>query len=310
MRTLMLIVLALAAVYGVVVGAVKVNERALVFQAERAKGPLAAPDAKWQLPVTRVAFAAADSTKLVGWVVPGAMPDSNGTWVIVNHGNAHNISQLEEPEFLRDLRATGVNILAYDYRGFGESGGTPDEQGLYADGHAAYQLLRTKYGVPAERIIAYGHSLGTGVAVELASTVPLGGLVLHAPYTSIPDLGAERFPYLPVRQISAYRFASLERIPKITVPLLVLHSPGDKAVPLAMGERIYAASGSKDRRMMHVAGGHELAFRVDSAIFFRAFREMVNRVTARADSIERLHRRDPGIPTRPAPEPTGGRPRG
>ena len=311
MRKTLIVIVALAVVlYGGLIAYVKVNERALVFQAERARGPLVPPAAEWKLPVTRVEFASGDGTSLVGWQIPGAMPDSNGTWVLVNHGNAHNISQLEEPEFLRDLRQLGTNILIYDYRGFGESGGEPDEEGAYADARAAYELLRAKYGVPAERIIIYGHSLGTGVAVQLASTVSAGGLVLQAPYTSVPDLGARRYPFLPVRQIAKYRFPSLERMPKVTEPLLVLHSPQDKLVPLSMGEQLFSAAGSKDRRFVHVEGGHEVAFRVDSAIFFRAFREMVNRVAARADSLERRLAGDAGRPARVAPEPTGGRRRG
>ena len=311
MRKALLIIAGLVvALYGGLIAWVKANERTLVFQADRAKGPLVPPGAQWNLPVTRVEFASGDGTKLVGWQIPGTMPDSNGTWVLVNHGNGHNISQLEEPEFFRDLRHLGTNILVYDYRGFGESAGEPDEEGSYADARAAYELLRTKYGVPADRIVVYGHSLGTGVAVQLASSVPAGGLVLQAPYTSIPDVGARRYPFLPVRQIARYRFPSLERIPKVTVPLLVLHSPQDAAVPLSMGEQLYAAAGSTDRRLIHVEGGHEIAFRVDSAILFRAFREMVNRVAARADSIERLQPGDPARPSRPAPEPTGGRRRG
>ena len=311
MRKILLAAASLAViVYGGLIAYVKLNERTLVFRADLARGPLVPPDAKWNLPVTRVAFSAADGTKLVGWQIPGAMPDSNGTWVLVNHGNAHNLSQLEEPEFLRDLRHLGTNILVYDYRGFGESAGEADEAGSYTDARAAYDLLRGTYSVPAERIIVYGHSLGTGVAVHLASTVPVGALVIQAAYTSIPDLGARRYPFLPVQQLARYRFPSLALMPRVTAPLLILHSPQDTTVPIAMGDQLFLAAGSKDRRFVHVEGGHDLAFRVDSAIFFRAFREMVNRVAARADSLEQLRTGDPGRPSRLAPEPTGGRRRG
>ena len=311
MRKTLLFLAAITVVgYGGLIAYIKVNERTLVFQAERARGPLVPPAAQWKLPVTRIEFRSADGTRLVGWQIPGAMPDSNGTWVLVNHGNAHNISQLEEPEFLRDLRQLGTNILIYDYRGFGESGGEPDEEGSYADARAAYDLLRTRFGVSPEKIIIYGHSLGTGIAVQLASTVSAGALVVQAAYTSIPDLGARRYPFLPVRQMARYHFPSLERMPRVTEPLLLLHSPQDDVVPLSMGEQLYAAAGSTDRRFIHVEGGHELAFRVDSAIFFRAFRELVHRVAARADSLERRRPGDAGRPTRVAPEPTGGRRRG
>ena len=311
MRKLIISLTVIAVVaYGGVLAFIMASERTLVFQAARARGPLRTPDAALHLPYERVEFVSGDGTKLVGWQISGAMPDSNGLWVLVNHGNGHNLSQLEEPEFLRDLRGLGVNIFIYDYRGFGESAGEADELGAYADARAAYDLLRTKYGVSAERMIVYGHSLGTGVAVHLASTAAVGALVLQAPYTSIPDLGARRYPYLPIRSLATFRFSSLERMPKVTAPLLILHSPQDAVIPLAMAEQLQLAAGSKDRRFIHVEGGHELAFRTDSAIFFRAFREMVNRVAARADSIERLQPGDPGRPRRVAPEPTGGRRRG
>lgn len=277
--------------YGAVLVGVKVVERDLVFQASRAKGPLGEPTGRWTPPHTRVEFTTTDSARLVAWVVPAARADSNGVWVLYCHGNAHNLSQFEEPEFYEYLRGTGVNILAFDYRGFGESTGTPDEPGLYADARAAYDFLRTRYHVPAERIILYGHSLGTGVAVQLATSVAAGALVLHAPYTSLPDVGADRFWYLPVRAIASYRFPSLERIPRVKIPLLVLHSPQDRAIPVAMGEQVHLAAGSVDKRLMHVLGGHELAFRVDSGVFFRAFREIVGTV-AKAAALSTLQASD------------------
>ena len=228
-------------------------------------------------------------------MIPATTTDSNGVWVLYCHGNAHNLSQYEEPEFYAYLRALGVNILVFDYRGFGESAGVPDEQGLYADARAAYDLLRTKYQVPASKIVLYGHSLGTGVAVQLASSVPSGALILHAPYTSIPDLGARQFWFLPVRTMASYRFPSLDRIPSITVPLLVLASPQDQLVPMQMGEALHLAAGSTDKRLIHVMGGHALAFKVDSALFFRAFREMIGTVLRESGAVSTVQA--PDMPT-------------
>jgi len=279
-------------VYGAMIGGAKFMERELVFRAAHAKARLTEPQGAYAPPHTRVEFAAADSTKLVGWVIPAAPVDSNGVWVLYCHGNAHNLSQYEEPEFYAYLRALGVNILTFDYRGFGESTGAPDEQGSYADAHAAYDLLRTKYQVSPSRIVIYGHSLGTGVAVQLASTVPAGALILQVPYTSIPDLGADRFWYLPVRAMATYRFPSIDRIASVTAPLLVLASPQDAVIPVAMGERLHLAAGSIDKRLIHVMGGHEIAFRVDSGIFFRAFREMVGTVAKASGPVSAVPRPD------------------
>ncbi len=260
----------------------KFAERTLVFHAALAAGPLKEPAPPFQPPHTRVEFASADGTKLVGWVIPATRADSSGIWVLVCHGNSHNLSQLEEPEFYAYLRALGVNILAFDYRGFGESGGEPSEAGAYADAHAAYEMIRSKYGALPKQVILYGHSLGTGIAVELASSVEAGALVLQAPYTSVPDLGAPRYPWLPVRALAGYSFGSLERMPKITQPLLVMHSPADSTIPLAMGEALTKAAASANKRFVPIAGGHNIAFKIDSATFFRAFREMVGTVRSAA----------------------------
>ena len=283
-KLLIAIPAALLVLYLAVIAYVKLNERTLVFRANLAAGPLKELAGQFRPPHTRVEFASADGTTLVGWVIPASPADSSGLWVLVCHGNSHNISQLEEPEFYSYLRALGVNILVFDYRGFGESGGEADEVGAYADTRAAYDLITTRYGVPANKVIIYGHSLGTGMAVQLASTADAGALILQAPYTSVPDLGATFYPYLPVRQMATYEFPSLQRMAQVRQPLLVLHSPADSTIPVAMGELIHRAAASTIKRFIHVDGGHNLAFRVDSALFFRAFREMVGTVRAAAST--------------------------
>ncbi len=264
---------------------VKLKERTLIFHAEKAVGPLKEPAPPFQPPHERVSFASADGTPLVGWVVPSASADSSGVWVLVCHGNSHNLSQFEEPEFYSYLRALGVNILTFDYRGFGESGGEPSEDGAYADTRAAYDLVVSRYGVNPKQVIIYGHSLGTGMAVQLASSVEAGALVLQAPYTSVPDMGARRYPYLPIHSLATYTFPSLERMARVTEPLLVLHSPADSTIPVAMGELIHRAAASPIKRFMHIAGGHNIAFKVDSALFFRAFREMIGTVRAASSTV-------------------------
>ncbi|MBI3792578.1 MAG: alpha/beta hydrolase [Gemmatimonadetes bacterium] len=281
MKKLLLGILGLVVgLYVAVIAYVKVNERTLVFHANLAKGPLKEPTGRFQPPHTKVTFASADGTPLVGWVVPAAPKDSNGTWVLVHHGNSHNLSQLEEPEFYEYLRGLGVNILAFDYRGFGESGGEPDEEGAYADARAAYDLLVQKFQANPERIIIYGHSLGTGIAVQLASTVKAGALILQAPYTSIPDLGARRYPFLPVQAMAKYRFPSLERMPSVKMPLLVMHSPSDSTIPMSMGAALTSAASSTVKQCVSIKGGHNIAFKVDSATFFSEFEGIVRRVSS------------------------------
>ncbi len=285
-----------ALLYVGIIAYVKLNERTLVFHAEKARGPLKEPQAPFTPPHERVTLASLDGTPLVGWVVPSATGDTARTWVLYFHGNSHNLSQFEEPEFYQYLRALGVNLLVVDPRGFGESGGTPDEAGAYLDARAAWDYLLTQRHAAPDRIIIYGHSLGTGLAVQLATQVDAGALILQAPYTSVPDMGALRYPFLPVRAVAGYRFPSLERMPQVHEPLLVMHSPADSTIPIAMGAAITRAAASASKLCVPIKGGHNIAFKADSATFFSQFKLMVLAVQAVADGKE--HLAAPGTPVK------------
>jgi fermentation-respiration switch protein FrsA (DUF1100 family) len=175
------------------------------------------------------------------------------------------------------MRDLGVNLLAFDYRGFGESGGSPSEQGVYTDAVAAYDYLRTVRGVPAERIIIFGHSLGSGVATELATRVPAAGLVLEGAFTSVVDRGQELYPWLPVRLIARNRFESIAKIDRVAMPKLLLHSPADSVIPIAHGEALLARA-PEPKRLVEVRGGHEEAFLVDRATYYGAIAEFIRAV--------------------------------
>jgi uncharacterized protein len=165
------------------------------------------------------------------------------------------------------LRRLGLNLLAFDYRGYGESEGSPSEEGLYRDAQAAYRYLRENRQVPAERIIVFGHSLGSTVAVDLVSQVPAAGLILDGALTSVIDRGQELYPYIPVRWISASRFNSLGKMPQIRIPKLLLHGVRDEMIPLAHGRRLFAAA-VPPKTFVELQAGHGDAFEVDSAKYF------------------------------------------
>ena len=149
----------------------------------------------------------------------------------------------------------GLNLLAFDYRGYGESGGAPSEAGLYRDAEAAYRYLRRELGVPADRIILFGHSLGSAVAIDLASRVPPAGLIVEGAFTSATDRGQELYPYIPVRWIAASRFNSIGKMPLVTAPKLFLHAVHDEVIPLAHGRRLFEAA-SPPKRFVELGGGH------------------------------------------------------
>jgi uncharacterized protein len=255
----------------------KLNETDLIFTRETAPNGLPAPADSLHLPYQLVSFRTADSVTLTSWIVPAAPAESTGMWVILCHGQTGHLATTVRPEYYAYLRAIGVNILAFDWRGFGTSGGTPSEEGLYRDATAAYEYLRTVHGVDPKDIIIYGHSLGTGPAIELATRVPAAGLIVEGGATSVRDRGQEVYPWLPVRYVASTDFNSLARIPRVTMPILVMHARGDKRIPLSHGQALWNAARSR-KRLVLLGGGHGDAFQADSATYFTEFARFVREV--------------------------------
>jgi len=226
---------------------------------------LISPPASLGLPIERVQFPTDDGITLAAWAIRSA--DPAGFWLLICHGNAGNLSEFDRPVHYAGLSRLGLNLLAFDYRGYGESGGTPGETGLYRDAQAAYRYLREKQGVAPDRIIVFGHSLGSAVAVDLVSRVPAAGLIVEGAFTSAVDRGQEIYPYIPVRWIAGTRFNSLEKIPEIRIPKLFLHAASDDVIPLAHGRRLYQAA-PPPKTFVELQGGHGDAFDVDSARYF------------------------------------------
>ena len=183
---------------------------------------------------------AADGVRLNGWFLPAPTnaPQSRRV-VLVLHGNGGNISHRAELYAL--LRGLGLNVFALDYRGYGRSAGRPSEAGTGLDTEAAHRWL-TQRGFPATNILALGESLGGGVAAELAVRQPLSGLILQSTFSSIPDIGAELFPWLPVRWLGSIKYDTRAKLPRIGVPVLILHSRADSMIGFQHAERNFAAA--------------------------------------------------------------------
>jgi fermentation-respiration switch protein FrsA (DUF1100 family) len=225
------------------------------------------PPRELGLGVRKVTVTAADGVRLVSWVMPA--DGGAGYWLLICHGNAGNISEAGRPYHYAGLRALGLSLFAFDYRGYGESGGAPSEPGLYLDAEAAYRYLRDTLGVPPERIVLFGHSLGSAVAVELASRVPAAGLVLDGALTSVVERAQELFPYAPVRWLAANRYPSIERVGSLTLPKLFLHARDDEVIPLRHGRRLFQAA-APPKRFVELRGTHGDAFEADSAAYYGA----------------------------------------
>jgi pimeloyl-ACP methyl ester carboxylesterase len=272
-RWLLGLILLAALAYAAVVAYLMVNEKALIFHPHERTVVL--PDTRWNLNQRTVNYVSSEGVRLSAWVVP-AKGDS-AMWMLICHGNFGNIGYGQRPEFYSLMRNLGLNLLAFDYRGYGDSTGSPDEKGLYADARASYDYLTLTLKVPPERIVIFGHSLGSGVAIELASRVPAAALVVEGAYTSVTDRAQELYPLLPVRWVSSQRFASIDRVPNIALPKLFLHSPQDVIIPIAHGRRLSQAAAAP-ARLVEVQGGHENAYAVDKDVYFGAIAELLLQV--------------------------------
>jgi uncharacterized protein len=195
-------------------------------------------------------FKAADGTKLHGWYVPHQQPRAV---VLFCHGNAGNLS--DWAGVLRILHdRIGVSLLAFDYRGYGKSEGTPSEAGLLADARAARTWLARRAGIPESQVVLMGRSLGGAVAVDLAAKDGARGLVLESTFTSMPEVARVAMPWLPVRALMQTQFNSLAKIGNYRGPLLASHGTGDTLIPYAMGRKLFAEA-SEPKQFVVIPGG-------------------------------------------------------
>jgi hypothetical protein len=220
-----------------------------------------------------VTLETADGETLHGWWVPSGRTDA--LVVLFFHGNGGNVShRLDKLAVLHDI---GADTLIIDYRGYGKSSGTPSEHGIYRDALAAYRWLTVTRDVPPQRIVVYGESLGSAVAVHLASEAPLGGVVLESGFTSVMDIAQEMFPFLPVRWIVKHKYDSIEKVHRINAPLLILHSREDELFEMSHPERLLAAA-RPPKRLVEMQGGHNDAYLVSAQTYRSALADFLTEI--------------------------------
>ncbi len=190
-----------------------------------------------------------DGEKVIVWHVP-ARPGH--AVVIYFPGNGDFLAALAG--HFRSISADGTGVVALSYRGYAGSSGRPSEQGVLCDAAAAYAFAAARYG--AERIVLWGFSLGSGVAVAMAADRPVGKIILEAPYTSIADVAGSRFWFAPVRWLIRDPFRSDRRIARVTAPLLVMHGARDATIPIRFGERLFALAHEPKQFVRFPDGGH------------------------------------------------------
>jgi fermentation-respiration switch protein FrsA (DUF1100 family) len=191
----------------------------------------------------------ADGERIIVWHVAAR---AGHRVVIYLPGNGDALAYLVGR--FRDITSDGTGLIALAYRGYSGSSGRPSEKGLLADAAAVYAFTTALY--EPGRIVAWGHSLGSGVAVATAAGHPLGGLILEAPYTSIADVAAAAFPFFPVRYFVKDPFPSERWIARVTAPLLIMHGARDSTIPIRFGERLFALAHEPKQFVRFDQGGH------------------------------------------------------
>ena len=200
------------------------------------------------------------------WFMPANSGSDTAPWVVYLHGNDANLASRMNILHYERLRALGVNVLAPEYRGFGGIPGVPTEPGLAADARHWYDYLRNQKHVDQQRIVIYGWSLGSAVAVTLASRVDEAAVILEGAPASIVDIGQRQYPMFPIRLLIRNPFESILRVGGIRAPKLFLHSPEDVVVPIGEGRRLFDAAPSP-KQFVEVSGGHVYASEKDPRFF-------------------------------------------
>ena len=210
-------------------------------------GPV--PPAATMLPNGQDVVLDSDGIRLGAWYFPVA---GGGPAVLVCNGNGGDRSG--RIALAAALNRIGLSVLLFDYRGYGGNPGQPSEDGTAADARAAQAWLAAQPGV--EKIVYFGESLGGAVAVGLAVERPPAALILRSPFTSLPDVGAMHYPWLPVRWLLMDRYPSIDRIGSVHVPVMVIAGDRDDIVPEALSRRLYDAANEPKRYVLVPGAGH------------------------------------------------------
>ncbi|MFQ5534102.1 MAG: alpha/beta hydrolase [Sphingomonadales bacterium] len=243
--------LAIAVGYAIIVAIAYLMQRRLLYFPNPAMASPAMSDAA---DMAVVELDSGDGTRLIAWY-RGAPPGR--PTIALFQGNAGNIA--DRAFKARLFLDHGYGVLLAGYRGYGGSGGRPSEGGLIGDGIAALEYLSAQ-GVSRERLILYGESLGTGVAVRLAARRAVGAIILEAPYSSIVDVAARAYPYLPVGLLLKDRFDSMGPIGDVHAPVLMIHGAEDRVVAPELGARLFAAASDPKQRIVISGAGHNDVF--------------------------------------------------
>jgi len=255
----------------------KFIEKGLIFHPDKGNDSIT-PDA-YGIEYDDVTFRTEDGLNLHGWFVPGkkSSPDENLHTLLWFHGNAGNINhRLGNIKMLHER--VPVNVFIIDYRQYGRSEGKISEKGTYIDAGAALAHLHSRKEINQEKIIFFGRSLGSAVAVELALKEKCRALILETPFTSILEMGKKLYPFLPVSLLLKTKYDSLSKIRNIKVPILIMHGDKDDLVPFEHGKRLYDMANEPKEFYTIPGAGHNDTHIVGGDEYFDVIRNFVKKL--------------------------------
>lgn len=194
-----------------------------------------------------------DGETISCWYVPAGSYEGSGKVVIFSHGNAGNIG--DRLGTIEVFNKMGYDVMVYDYRGYGASTGEPSEQGTYWDSLTVWNYVKGERGIPPEKIVLFGRSLGGGVSSWLAEQVQPGALILESTFLSAPAMARKMFPYLPVNLICRFDYHTDRRMKNISCPVVIAHSVDDEMIPFKHGKKLFDLAG-EPKMFVEMRGGH------------------------------------------------------
>jgi fermentation-respiration switch protein FrsA (DUF1100 family) len=267
-RVVVMVFGVVALAYAALVGYVYATQQNLVYFPQYARELVATPASRG-LRYEDVSIRTDDGETLSAWWIPAERPRGAA---LVLHGNAGNISH--RIDYAGMFHGFGYSTLLVDYRGYGKSTGKPTEEGTYRDALASWRWLIDAQGLRADDIVVFGESLGGPIACWIAARETPRALVLASTFTSLPDLGASLYRFLPVRLLSRFKYDTRKCLSLVKAPVFIAHSPQDDIVPYEHGRALYAAA-HEPKTFLELAGSHNSGLIYTRVEWVKVLREFI-----------------------------------
>jgi len=219
-----------------------------------------------------------DGETLDGWFIPADRTRGARGTLLYLHGNGGNIGH--RLDTIAVFHGLGLNVLIFDYRGYGASSGKPSEEGTYQDALAAWRYLTREKGIQPAQIVLFGESLGGSIAAWLAARQRPAALLLYASFTSVPDIAQELYPVFPARWLARYRYETRSALGNVQCPVLIMHSPEDEIIPFSHGQALFAAA-HEPKQFLELRGGHNDALMVSREVFTQGVAAFLERLQSK-----------------------------